>query len=534
MYKVIIADDHIPVLDYIIASVPWKDLNLELSASCSDGGEALEASMHHRPDILITDIGMPVMDGLTLIDEVREINPRLKTIILSCHEDFQFAQRAVKLNVSEYILKESLRIDQLTAALRHLVSQLSEETARQKIHRQLQDVVEQNRSALGTKFLRTLMEQPVWNKAEWTEKAKTFGIRFQEGIPYLAVMAIPERSSELEERFGGTHNLQFVVDNALHDMHQFDGSVILALDQRHYFLLFPIHRTLKRNVHDDIRNELQQLQQSMCRHMRVNVSFFLGDVCDNLYELKKQIQELLDVKTFRFYAGESRITKIQNLEPTTDDIFVHYAEALQNLRDSILSGSNEETAATVAKWGHHIETKRYPVEAVRSWVLNIVTELELKYTVMQSFVSNFNAELLHRIIYSIDTFDHLKEWIGQFLDQKMTEVQALRDQSVRKEIAEAKRFVMMHLGEKIGMEEMANRLKLSPPHFSRIFKNETGETFVEFVTRSKMERAQELLNRSDLTIQQIAEQLGFENTSYFIKVFRSSTGKSPNEYRNTI
>lgn len=535
MFKVIIADDHIPVLTYLSTNIPWTELGLELSAACSDGGEALEACERCRPDILITDIGMPVMNGLDLIDHSRRINPRLKAVILSCHEDFQYAQQAVKLHVSDYILKESLRIEQLIAVLQQLAAHLREETALQETNRNLQDVVKQSSTAIRATFLRSLLEQPIWNETDLQRNAKKFGIHLHGSIPYLPVLAVPDRPSLLEERFGGAHNMQFVIDNALHDLLRMEGSFVLPLDERHAFLLFLLQRTLKRNVHDEIREELQHIQQSMNRYMRLSLSFFIGNASQNLGELKKRVLELLHIKTIRFYSGEQCIVKAaQQLETAGDDIFVHYSEAMHHFRTSILSGNKAETVAAVAKWIHHIETMRYPVDAVRSWFLNIAMELELKFTVMQNFITNFDAERLHKTIYSIDTLVHLNEWMEHFLEQKMTSMQTLRHQSMRKEIAEAIRYVLMHPGEKISMEEMANRFNLNPTHFSRVFKHETGETFIEFVTRTKMERARELLSQSDLTVHEIAERLGFDHTSYFIKVFRNYSGKSPVEYRKTI
>ncbi|MFD1907617.1 helix-turn-helix transcriptional regulator [Paenibacillus rhizoplanae] len=107
-------------------------------------------------------------------------------------------------------------------------------------------------------------------------------------------------------------------------------------------------------------------------------------------------------------------------------------------------------------------------------------------------------------------------------------------QNVRKEIAEAKRYVMNHIGEKVGMEEMAKRLGLNPTHFSRLFRLETGLTFIEYVTRMKMEQARDLLNQTNLTIVEIAEQLGYDNVSYFIKLFRNFSGMTPAEFRKSI
>ncbi|OCT14802.1 DNA-binding response regulator [Paenibacillus pectinilyticus] len=534
MYKVVLADDHIPILDYLTSSIPWESLGLTLVAACADGEEALEACELHRPNILLTDIGMPIMDGIELLEKVRASNPQLKTIILSCHEDFHYAQKAVKLHVSEYVLKESLQIEHLIELLQTLVSQMNEErTAKQDV-RKLQAVVQQNSSVIRSTFLRTLLEQPVLNAAEWAEKAASFGIHLKDGSCYLPVLALPERIADVESRFGGAHLVQFVLDNTLNESISTEGCVNLSLDERHAILLFPFPRTLKRNIHEEIRTALHQAQQAFHHYMRIDISLYIGELCDDLPSLKKQIQALLDAKLFRFYAGEKRIGPVVPMVPTDDDLFVHYSEAVQDFRTCIQSSNEEDLQAAMTKWFGLFRTKHYPVDTVRSWMVNLVMELELKYIVMQHFVSNFKAELLHQTIYAIVTLDHLQEWTHQFLLDKRAAVQALSHHTVRKEIADAKRYILLHLGERTSMEEMAGRLNLNPSHFSRLFKKETGETFVEFVTRSKMERARELLDTSDASIEQIAEQLGFEHTSYFIKLFRGFTQLSPSEYRRRM
>ncbi|HZG86044.1 response regulator transcription factor [Paenibacillus sp.] len=534
MYKVVVADDHFPVLDYLSTRIPWGQLGLELTAVCSNGGEAWEACQMNRPDILVTDIGMPLMDGLDLIEKAREMNPQLKAVILSCHEDFQYAQRAVKLNVSDYILKESLRIEQVVSVLDHLTKRLTEERQAEDNRLSLQNVVLQNLSAIRTRFIRKLLEQPVWNEAEWADEAERMGIRLRDGIPYLPIAVFPERAAELEERFGGAMNMQFVIDNALQESVRYEGHVLFVPNEHRYLFLFPFPPTLKRNLHEEIRTELLRVQQLMHRHLRIAVSFYCGEVSNDLVQLKKQIQELFEAKTFRFYAGEGVYTKLFPAAAAKEDIFLHYSRAFQELKDCVLHGDSELIARTVTEWGKFIKSRLYPVEAVKSWVLKIAMEIELKYTVMQNFVTNFNTELQQRTIASIETLDHLLEWLHIFVKEKADIIKNLRNHSVRREVAEAQRYVQTHVGEKVSMEEMALRLNLNPSHFSRIFRQETGVTFVEFVTRTKMEKARELLSHSDLTVAEIAEQLGYEHVSYFIKLFRNHSRMSPNEFRKSM
>ncbi|WP_154118987.1 response regulator transcription factor [Paenibacillus monticola] len=505
-----------------------------MSASCSDGKQAWEACQLHQPDILLTDIGMPAMNGLELIQRAREVNPQLQTIILSCHGEFEYAQKAVKLNVAEYILKESLQIDQVISVLAEAVSRLEVKMISQNNYLQMQKLVSQNHSAIRTRFIRMFVEQPVWDEAEWFGQAEVMGVRLQKGIPYLPVLAIPERSYELERRFGGIVNMQFVIDNVLQEFLGIDGIIQFALTERQFILFIPFPHSIIRNLYEDFRNKFLYVQKMSKLHLRMGISFFYGDATPSLIEIKKQIQALLDSHALRFYTAEGAIMKLEPVKTTNEDLFIHYSEILQQLRDCIQNEDSSRISATVTDIKNYISAMKYPVESVKSWLLKMVMELELKYIVMQNFVNNFNSERYQRSIREFETLNQLMEWLEGFLKDKIVMLKSIWKQNVRKEVAEAKRYVMNHIGEKVGMDEMAKRLGLNPTHFSRLFKIETGLTFIEYVTKLKMERAQDLLNQTNITIVDIAEQLGYDNASYFIKLFRNFSGVTPVEFRKSI
>jgi two-component system response regulator YesN len=534
MYKVVIADDHMPVLDYLRVKLPWEELGLKLIAACSNGEEALQACKREQPELLITDIGMPIMNGLVLIEEVRRINPNLKTVILSCHEEFHFAQQAVKLHVSDYILKESLRIEQLVDILQQLLLQLNREKEKQNDHQKLQAVVAGGISTLKTTFLRALIDQPVWDESEWVKKAECLGIKLTVGCRFLPVLCKLERFADLEERFGGAHPIPFVVENALQESVSVSKSIVLTLNERSYYILYPYPKTIKVNRMELIEGELREVQKLFDRNLKIGVSFYLGEACDSMTTLKKQIRSMQEIETLRFYSGEQRLLKIQHMETSQDELFIHYSEAVNDIRNAIQLQDAELMRMGVNKWLNHIVEQRYPVEAVRGWVLKLLTDMELKYSAMHHFMTNYSTELPQHKIYTIDTFAHFGDWLHQYLKGKLEAAGERKHDPVRKEVAEAKRYVSLHLSERIMMDEMARRLNLNPTYFSRIFKKETGETFVEFVTRTKMEKAKELLDASSQSIEQIALELAYDNSSYFNKLFRAYAGMSANEYRKKI
>lgn len=275
---------------------------------------------------------------------------------------------------------------------------------------------------------------------------------------------------DIEERFGGAHQVRFVVENALQESVQIADHVVLTLNEKTYFILYPYPKTIKVNLVDSINGELLEVQKMLRRNVKLGVSFYLGESFDSMLTFKKQIKSMLGIKTLRFYSGENRILKVQPTETSEDELFVHYIDAINDIRNGIQLEDEELLRSTVKKWLSLIELQRYPVDSVRGWVLKIVSDIELKYSVMHHFLTNYSAELLQQKIYAIDTLEHLGHWLYDFLIAKMDSIRGSKDQSIRKEVAEAQRYVHMHLKEKIVMDEMARRLNLNPTHFSRIFK----------------------------------------------------------------
>ncbi|MFS0724320.1 helix-turn-helix domain-containing protein [Paenibacillus sp. 1P07SE] len=534
MYKVLLADDHSPVLEYLESCIPWTELGLELIALCSDGQEAWEACQTYAPDIVLTDIGMPAMDGLTLIEKAKTVNPHLQAIILSCHEEFHYAQKAVKLNVSDYILKESMEAEQVQTVLAEAVARLEAEQTNRHSMQKLQNMVKTNHAVIRSRFMRMFLEQPVWDEREWIEQAAGMEINLQKGVPYLPVAAFPDHAHELERRFGGAVNMQFVLDNALQETMELEGATLFSLNERQYVLLVPLPRTIIRNRHEDLRNALYKAQQSLAHHMRMSITFLYGEAETSVAELKKQIQSLLNSQTLRFYAGVGVIRKNETVVTANEDPFMQYAHTFQELRECIQDGDWARADTFVSQLSIELQARKYPVDSLKSWMLKMVMELELKYTVMQQFVTNFDSESYQKAIGRLDTLEEVLGWLRGFLEAKIEGFQAMWKPSVRKEVAEAQRYVLTHLGEKISMDAIARQVGLNPTHFSRVFKLDTGSTFIEYVTRVKMERACELLDQSNLSVVEIADKLGYDNPSYFIKLFRNLTGKSPAEYRKSI
>uniref|UniRef100_UPI000595322F helix-turn-helix domain-containing protein n=1 Tax=Gorillibacterium massiliense TaxID=1280390 RepID=UPI000595322F len=181
-------------------------------------------------------------------------------------------------------------------------------------------------------------------------------------------------------------------------------------------------------------------------------------------------------------------------------------------------------------WMERIHSERFPPAAVKDWVLKLLLDMKMKLRTLQYIRTGYSANALQQEIAELDSIGELREWLnGQLMIA--AEGEGAVSGSKRPEVKEACKYVSLHLNRKIGLDEVAEMLHLNASYFSRMFKKETGETFIECVTRMKMERAKEMLDQTSQTVGEICEHLGYDNQSYFIKTFKAHSGLTPVEYR---
>lgn len=529
MMKALLADDHYPVLEFLQHSIPWKELGIEIIGLCHNGSEALECCEQTLPDILVTDIGMPKVDGLTLIRQLKERNPKLQTIILSCHDEFQYAQQAVSIGVTAYILKETMQPEEITTQLRSIVDKLQGELSEQQKKLQMQRIVHETHSLYKAEFMRKSLHNPVINEAGWTRELQELGVHIHT-TPYMPVLLYPNNAHLLQRRFQNGTLMGYAFDNVIEELIDRAGiGVSFQFSQQETLLLFPFPKTIKQNQYEVVRGHLTSLLSAFQR-LHIRMSAAMSEPFSSPAELRKGMQELLVTDNQRFYAAEGSIYKRTNFATSSEDIFSSYQQALDDIKQVIAVQDRDRCSGIVREWIQYIRDGRFQVDAVRAFLLKLLMDIEVKYSSLLHFHGH-SAETLHKKLLQFNTLEELQEFIDGYVRDKITLAESIAQQSKRPVIYEAQKYVSARLHEKISMEDVARHLGMNPSHFSRIYKSETGETFIEYVTRIKMEQAKEAFEQSDITTQQVAQSLGYDNTSYFIKLFRTHTGYSPKEYR---
>lgn len=531
MYNVMLADDDYPVLELLSESIDWQSMGLRLLGAFENGATAWEHAQHTMPDILITDIGMPKMNGLELITKIKQRKPDTRIVILSCHNEFAYAQQAMRLNVQEYLLKESLHPDDLVRLLERFKQGLDEERHISGEQLRLHALVNDSMELRKEQAFKNFIHQPILTPDKWMQEANGFGLFLQDEA-CLAVVGCLDEYQQVKHRFTSEQTLSFAIANVMKEVLEgIDAHVLhIAYSERKQLLLFSYKPSLKTNRYDTVSGHIRTIQFAMRKVLKIRMTFLLGEECHGPESLKRSLQALLTDEDQRFYLEAGALVKSRAEAVSDEDLFVHYDTASSALREAMIGKRSADACRIADAWIQRIIQIKYPQAAVKDWVLKLLIDLKLKLRTLQYVRLGYSSDTLRKEISEIDSIYELKDWLnGQLLSVAQDDVST--SVSKRPEIKEACKYVSIHLNRRISLDEVAEVLHLNASYFSRMFKKETGETFIEYVTRMKMERAKEMLDQTSNTVGEICEQLGYDNQSYFIKTFKAHSGLTPMEYR---
>lgn len=532
MYNVMLVDDDFPVIEFLSNAIDWKVLGLRLAGAFENGLDAWEQAEPDMPDILITDIGMPKMDGLELVGKMKQRKPNLRVAILSCHSEFQYAQQAMRLNVQDYLLKDALSPEELERLLHQFKHSLDGERASSWQETQMKQLVSGTKELRKEQWFKNFIEQPLLSPAECLLEARQLGL-LREGEACLPVIGYMDSYRQVKRRFLSDQTLRFALNNVIEEALREApvGVLHVSYSSKQTFLLFAYRPGLKQNIHDQASQVLKRLQQVLRSTLKLSMSFITEEGCMTPEALKQRMVCSLDRSEQRFYLEPETIAKGQSGTRPAGDLFALYHEASGDFRDLLLNKRADAVEETVGRWVSAIREREYTPEAVKDWVFKLLLDLKLKMQSLRMLRPGFSAETLHNEIADMDALSDLKPWLIAHMQTLIALAGIGSGTSVRPEVMQACQFVSLHLGRRISLEEVADHLFLNPSYFSRMFKKETGENFIEYVTRMKMDRAKELLDQTGHSVGQICERLGYDNQSYFIKIFKSHTGVTPVEYR---
>lgn len=533
MYRVMIVDDEALVREAVKEQMNWSELGYRCVADCEDGLEALEYMEHTKPDVVLTDINMPFMDGLELTREISARYPGVKVIILTGFDDFEYARQAVKLKAYDFVLKP-ISAAELGQVFLKLRQELDMETTKAQDLEQLQKKVQESWPLLKERFLEQLVASPMpWNEVE--EKCAYFRLEWTGS--YLIEIAV-EVDELLLDKPAAPHDqilLRFAVFNIAQEIvgerqgavtfRDREGRILILLSQDH-----------ADQLQDAAMMIAEQIRDSVNQYLPVSISIGIGHSC-HLTNIPTAHQSSLSALNYKFIYGSNEVIRITDMEKRSRPELLSLVEWEKMMVSKLKTGAIEETEEWIEQMLSGFRNQLFPVEACKLFIQRLV--LSIIHTVYE--IGGDTSGLLGKesnLLAEVAQFTSLHDiglWLKQLCRNTVLSIRSAREDYSSLQVTKAVAYVQQHYKDTdLSLSSVCKHISMSNSYFSTLFKNRTGMSFVEFVTSERMEKAKELLKFSSLKSFEIAHEVGFNDPHYFSGTFKKYTGMAPTEYRHKM
>ncbi len=525
LYRVVLVDDEEEIRVGISQKMPWNSLGFELVGEAENGNEALELCEALRPDVVLTDIQMPFMDGLQLCGHLSKRLPASKFVIFSGYDEFEYAKKAIQVNASEYILKP-IHASELSLVLQRLKEQLDTERAERRDTESLRLRYEESLPILRELFYVQMLDGNL-SQAQIKERAKRYQIDLS--CPYFAV-ALAHMEINSEERELLAISVKTLFSEHFQDS-PYTCHIFLYNDQM--ALLLGFSKDLPINDLIDRFNRGCKLCKS---YLGIKVSVGLGKISHGIQELSMAREGAVSALDYRVLLGTERALYIGDLEPHHQDSLSLSEQQESALVSAIKLGAQNDVNNLVEELLSPLHEQNLSLSQLQLYFLEILTAL-LRLSRMSGvdmsavFGPDFSGSV-H--ISDFASPKEMADWVltrclclQQLIEQKRTDTAGLS-------IEKAKLFIQTNYAQPdLSVEMLCGHLHLSPAYFSTLFKRETGMSFTSYVTEVRMDQASILLRSGDEKTYQIAQQVGYVDANYFSYVFKRHFGVSPTKYRSS-
>lgn len=525
--NIIIVDDEKVIrngLSYIISQLGTGDKVVGIFA---EAAEALDfcARRHTEIDLMITDIRMPNMDGLELIQHVRSRYPHIQGIVLSGYDDFDYARTALRLGAVDYLLKPADK-EELRKVLHKAKAQLANNRQQQK---------NPSRSVIVDNLMSGLFRG---DPGTFKEAAAYLDQAFPADGPRsycaagVAIDHLPERKMNAADKSLFQYFIRKSAEEMLCDETPPKGLILQdkAGDVIMLFILEP-HSEGRRLT--AIPDKLNQLLDHIAGHIRYPVTIGISRQVQSIADFSEMYNQVQSALKSRMMAGTNRLIFYD--PPLKDQLSPHIpSSAFRQVITAYAVGDAEQLEAAGLSFVDKLYHAKVTPEQAIGYLLKLFYQVSeyLGEIGMQSLESNITTwSSIKQTVELCTTRELLEFHLVDLLKKILEEILAYRAESKPKFILQAVQYIQANYASDITLNEVADVIGMYPTYFSEQFKHHMGETFIDYLTKVRIQQAKKLLKESEIPVFQLCEKVGYATPAHFTKVFKKATGVTPSKYR---
>lgn len=536
LYNILLVDDEADVLQAMKKKIDWEAMGFCLAGTAENGQEALEMAEQLHIDVVMTDIKMPYMDGLTLCKKLKENYRNMKVVIYSGFDDFEFAREAVHLEAEEYLLKPISSKD-MEKVLTKIRKKLDEEFDEHRNMNKLYEYYQKSLPAMQEQLFMSILEGKVTG-----DRAKamldTYEMKLDAPCYAVAVLYTEAMNRDIQEkaipiREGQllTLSLKDIAQDYLNGRMKFYSVIYLE----EVIILFMLD---KKEDMDTVLYHLDQVCKMGSRVLKASVTAAVGQPCDSLDSLTTSYQEAGNAMEYRTIMGMNQVLYIRDIEPSPKDSVSFMEYDFQNLVRAVKLGDRDETDAAIKQFIENIKGFSLTPNQYQLICMELSTELMKigrSYKLRTKQIFGEGNHIPWQEIYKHLSVDELESWLQEICTNLRHTLRHERTDSTLKLTEQAKAYIEEHYKENdLSAETLCRYLNVSAAYFSTIFKKEVGLSFVAYLTKIRLEHAVELLRTTEDKTYVIANEVGYTEPNYFSYVFKKQYGISPSKYRANL
>lgn len=530
MYKIFLVDDEVVVRHGIRDCINWEQTDFVFSGEAPDGEFALPLILEIKPDILITDIKMPFMDGLELSQIIRKNMPWVKIIILSGHDEFGFAREAMRIGVTEYLLKP-VTADDLLKSLEKvkalIIDEKKERENAEKIKKQLAD----NAPLFKDKFLSELLLGLV-PPVEVIDNCEKLNINIISKFYIVEIIELERTKKDVPDgEYTEVLQAETLVDNIV-----VKNSEIIKFRRILGEIILIIKGDNAKSMEETAYSLAQSLKYEVERKTSCILGINIGGVRERIQGIMQSYKEAEEIKNYRYLYGKRKILGINDIKSDMGSKKDFIKIYMNSPYDFLKCGLKSDVRYFVNDYIDNlndIEMKspiyiHYLFMDVVINAVRFIDELGGEIEKLIPWVANLESFVAG--IDSIEKFGELTELtLNKILEFRDTRVEKKYDSIINK----AKEYIQSNFSNSaISLNSVSSYVNVSPSHFSTIFSQEAGENFIEYLTKVRVKKAMELLKTTSLKSSEIAYSVGYNDPHYFCYIFKKAIGVTPKEYRS--
>lgn len=525
-YTVLLVDDEEEVIQIIMKKAKWEELGFSVIGYANNGIKALEMVEEFQPDVVMTDIRMPYMDGMELAHRIKEEYPATKLLIFTGFDEFEYAKEAVHLEVEEYILKPG-NAAELTRVFQRLKAKLDQEISEKRNVATLQKYYLDSLPLLQNNFYSTLIEGRI-PEEEIDRYLSDYQLNFTG--PFFCCLVIHTSTTQVQADMNPlllATSVQKQVEEKLEERWRakyfsYLGNTVLIAELEN------------ENEVSELTDECDRFCRYTKRMIGAVVTIGIGQVCGNITELEQSYKDAREAVSYRVIYGVCRAINIKEIAPKEMNKSDSANEMERTgLFKKIRMGSEDEIIEAAGKCIEQLSLFAKSPQQYHIVMMELVSAL-YRFSVNNDIVTEgFSGDIrkLYSNVLDLEP-EALKRWLIEVSLSFSKSLNNARSTSTQSFVHQAKEYVSGHYAEDaLSLDSVCEILGVSNSYFSTIFKKETGSSFIGYLTDYRMDRAARLLIETNEKSYMIARKVGYTDPNYFSYVFKRKFGTAPSKYR---